>query len=221
LGFLPELQRLQDEKTMRLEINPTRMELLRLKKRLVMARRGHKLLKDKQDELMRQFMDMIRDIKELRGAVEKSLEQAFGRFLFVSASMSRAAFEEAVGFPSKRLQLNVSHRTILNIKAPELKPTVEGEIQCYGLANTPGDLDISLQTLNQVLNEMIVLAQKEKWMQLLAEELVNTRRRVNSLEYVLIPNLEETITYITMKLSEMERSNFSRLMKVKDIVRAH
>ena len=206
---------------MRLEVNPTRMELLRLKKRLAMARRGHKLLKDKQDELMRQFMDMIRDIKELRTAVERSMAEAFRRFLFVSASMSRKTLEEAVGYPSKRISLDISYRTILNIKAPELKPTVEGDIQCYGFATTPGDLDVSLQALNQVLNEMIVLAQKEKWVQLLAEELVSTRRRVNSLEYVLIPNLEETITYITMKLSEMERSNFSRLMKVKEIVRAH
>ncbi len=110
---------------------------------------------------------------------------------------------------------------ILNVKVPEFKPTVEGDIQCYGLATTPGDLDISLQALNEVLDEMIVLAQKEKWMQMLAEELIRTRRRVNSLEYVLIPSLEETIGHITMKLSEIERSNFSRLMKVKDIVRAH
>jgi V/A-type H+-transporting ATPase subunit D len=206
---------------MRLEVNPTRMELLRLKKRLAMARRGHKLLKDKQDELMRQFMDMIRDIKDLRVAVEKSMAEAFRRFLFVSAAMSRRALEEAVGFPSKRIRLDVSQRSILNIKAPELRPTVEGEIQCYGFAQTPGDLDVSLQALNEVLDKMIILAQKEKWVQLLAEELVSTRRRVNSLEYVLIPNLQETISYITMKLSEMERSNFSRLMKVKEIVRAH
>ncbi len=206
---------------MRLEVNPNRMELLRLKKRLIMARRGHKLLKDKQDELMRQFMEMIRDIKELRGAVEKAMEEAFRRFLFVSASMSREALEEAVGFPSKRIELTVSQRMILNVKVPEFKPTVEGDIQCYGLATTPGDLDISLQALDEVLDEMIVLAQKEKWMQMLAEELIRTRRRVNSLEYVLIPSLEETIGHITMKLSEIERSNFSRLMKVKDIVRAH
>jgi V/A-type H+-transporting ATPase subunit D len=206
---------------MKLEVNPTRMELLRLKKRLVMARRGHKLLKDKQDELMRQFMEMTRDIGELRATVESSMEEAFRRFLFVSASMSRPALEEAVGLPSKRIGVDVGYRTILNIKVPELKPTVEGDIQCYGVATTPGDLDISLHALNKVLNEMIVLAQKEKWMQILAEELVSTRRRVNSLEYLLIPNLEETVKYITMKLSEMERSNFSRLMKVKEIIRAH
>jgi V/A-type H+-transporting ATPase subunit D len=186
---------------MKLEANPNRMELLRLKKRLVMARRGHKLLKDKQDELMRQFMELIHDIKELRMAVEESMEEAFRRFLFVSASMSRAALEEAVGYPSKRINLSVSQRMVLNIKVPELNPTVEGDIQCYGLATTPGDLDVSLQALNQVLNEMIVLAQKEKWMQLLAEELVSTRRRVNSLEYVLIPSLEETINYITSSQS--------------------
>jgi V/A-type H+-transporting ATPase subunit D len=193
---------------MKLEVNPTRMELLRLKKRLVMARRGHKLLKDKQDELMRQFMEMTRDIGELRATVESSMEEAFRRFLFVSASMSRPALEEAVGLPSKRIGVDVGYRTILNIKVPELKPTVEGDIQCYGVATTPGDLDISLHALNKVLNEMIV-------------ELVSTRRRVNSLEYLLIPNLEETVKYITMKLSEMERSNFSRLMKVKEIIRAH
>ena len=149
------------------------------------------------------------------------MAEAFRRFLFVSAAMSRRALEEAVGFPSKRIGLQVSQRSILNIKAPELKPTLEGDIQCYGFAETPGDLDLSLQALNEVLDEMVILAQKEKWVQLLAEELVSTRRRVNSLEYVLIPNLEETISYITMKLSEMERSNFSRLMKVKEIVRAH
>ncbi len=206
---------------MRVEANPNRMELLRLKKRLAMARRGHKLLKDKQDELMRQFMELIRDLKELRAAVEKSMEEAFRRFLFVSASMSRESLEEAVGFPSKRIRLSASQRMILNIRVPELEPTVEGEIQCYGLATTPGDLDASLLALNQVLEEMIRLAQKEKWMELMAEELVSTRRRVNALEYVFIPNLEETITYITMKLSEIERSNFSRLMKVKEIVRAH
>ncbi len=206
---------------MKLEVNPTRMELLRVRKRLAMARRGHKLLKDKQDELMRQFMELIQDIEALRRAVEKSLEEAFRRFVSVSASMSRGALEEALGFPSKRLKLSVAQRSILNLKVPEFEPRVEGDIQCYGLATTPGDLDTSLRAVDQVLREMILLAQKEKWMHLLAEELVSTRRRVNSLEYVLIPNLEETIKYITMKLSEMERSNFSRLMRVKEIVRAH
>jgi V/A-type H+-transporting ATPase subunit D len=197
------------------------MELLRLKRRLAVARRGHKLLKDKQDELMRQFMDLIKDVREIRTAVEKLLEQAFQQFLFVSSSMSRAYFEEAVGFPSKTIALNVSRRTVMNVAVPEIEPMVEGEIRCYGFATTSSELDSSLHSLDQVVGEMIVLAQREKWMQLLGEEIVRTRRRVNALEYILIPNLEETIKYITMKLSELERSNLSRLMRVKEIVRAH
>ncbi len=206
---------------MRLDVHPTRMELLRLRRRLAVARRGHKLLKDKQDELMRQFMDLIKDVREIRTAVEKALEQAFQQFLFVSSSMSRAYFEEAVGFPSKTIALKVSRRTVMNIALPEIEPTVEGEIRCYGFATTSPELDVSLHALDRVVEEMIVLAQKEKWIQLLAEEIVRTRRRVNALEYILIPNLEETIKYITMKLSELERSNLSRLMRVKEIVRAH
>jgi V/A-type H+-transporting ATPase subunit D len=197
------------------------MELLRLRRRLAVARRGHKLLKDKQDELMRQFMDLIKDVREIRTAVEKALEQAFQQFLFVSSSMSGAYFEEAVGFPSKTIALKVSRRTVMNIALPDIEAMVEGQIRCYGFATTSPELDVSLHALDRVVEEMIVLAQKEKWIQLLAEEIVRTRRRVNALEYILIPNLEETIKYITMKLSELERSNLSRLMRVKEIVRAH
>lgn len=206
---------------MRLDVHPTRMELLRLKRRVIVARRGHKLLKDKQDELMRQFMDLIKDVREIRTAVEKALEQAFQRFLFVSSSMSTAYLEEAVGFPSKNIALKVSRRTVMNIALPEIEPTVEGQIRCYGFATTSPELDVSLHALDRVVDEMIVLAQKEKWIQLLGEEIVRTRRRVNALEYLLIPNLEETIKYITMKLSELERSHLSRLMRVKEIVRGH
>jgi V/A-type H+-transporting ATPase subunit D len=197
------------------------MELLRLKKRLVMARRGHKLLRDKQDELIKQFIDLIKDIREIRTAVEKALEQAFRRFLFVSSSMSNAFLEEAVAFPSKTITLNVSRRTVMNITVPEMDFSAEGEIRCYGFATTSPELDTSLHTLDGVIREMTLLAQKEKWMQLLGEEIVRTRRRVNALEYILIPNIEETIKYITMKLSELERSTLSRLMRVKEIVRAH
>lgn len=206
---------------MRLDVHPTRMELLRLKRRLVIARRGHKLLRDKQDELMSRFMDLIKDVREIRTAVEKALEQASRRFLFVSSSMSRAYLEESVGFPSKTIALKISMRTVLNISVPEMEPTVAGEMRCYGFATTSGELDVSLHALDQVIGEMIVLAQKEKWMQLLGEEIIRTRRRVNALEYILIPNLEETVKYITMKLSELERSNLSRLMRVKEVVRTH
>ncbi len=206
---------------MKLNVNPTRMELLRLKKRLVMARRGHKLLKDKQDELMRRFLAFIRDIRDLRQEVEKGLTDAFSRFLFVSATLNPQDLEEALSVPGKKLQVDVQSETIMNLRAPVFTPSVEGEVICYGYGNTSGELDISLFSVEKVLKKLILLAQKEKWMDLLADEIVKTRRRVNALEYVLIPNIEETIRSIEMKLSEMERSNFSRLMKVKEIVEAH
>jgi len=206
---------------MKLNVNPTRMELLRLKKRLVMARRGHKLLKDKQDELMRRFLGFIEDIRDLRKEVEQGLTNAFSRFLFVSATLNPQDLEEALAVPGKTLKIEVQSETIMNLKAPVFTPTVEGDVICYGFSNTSGELDISLFAIEKVLKQLILLAQKEKWMDLLADEIVKTRRRVNALEYVLIPNIEETIRSIEMKLSEMERSNFSRLMKVKEIVQAH
>ncbi len=206
---------------MKLNVNPTRMELLRLKKRLVMARRGHKLLKDKQDELMRRFLGFIEDIRDLRKEVEEGLTNAFSRFLFVSATLNPQDLEEALAVPGKKLKIEVHSETIMNLKAPVFTPTVEGDVICYGFNNTSGELDMSLFAVEKVLEKLILLAQKEKWMDLLANEIVKTRRRVNALEYVLIPNIEETIRSIEMKLSEMERSNFSRLMKVKEIVQAH
>lgn len=206
---------------MKLDVNPTRMELLRLKKRLVMARRGHKLLKDKQDELMRRFLAFIKDIRNLRKDVEKGLTDAFSRFLFVSATLNTQDLEEALSVPGKKLKVDVRSETIMNLKTPIFTPSVEGDVICYGFGNTSGELDISLFSIEKVLKKLIMLAQKEKRMDLLADEIVKTRRRVNALEYVLIPNIVETIRSIEMKLSEMERSNFSRLMKVKEIVQAH
>jgi V/A-type H+-transporting ATPase subunit D len=197
------------------------MELLRLKRRLAMARRGHRLLNDKLEELMRQFMDLIKDIRKIRKAVERSLGESFQRLLFVSSAMSVPYLEEAVGLPSKTTTLKISRRTLMNIALPEMELTAEGNTRCYGFATTSPELDVSLVALDGVLQEMIVLAQKEKWIQLLGEEIVRTRRRVNALEYILIPNLEETINYITMKMSELELANLSRLMRVEEIVRTH
>ncbi len=206
---------------MRLDVHSNRMELLRLKRRLALARRGHRLLNDKLEELMRQFMDLIKDVREIRIAVEKALEQCFRRFLLVSSAMPKPYLEEAVGLPGKTTGLKISRRTVMNIPLPEMELTAEGDTRCYGFATTSPELDVSLVALDGVLKEMIVLAQKEKWIQLLGEEIVRTRRRVNALEYILIPNLEETIDYITMKMSELELANLSRLMRVEDIVRAH
>ncbi|MFC1683236.1 V-type ATP synthase subunit D [Candidatus Zixiibacteriota bacterium] len=204
---------------MRLAVNATRMQLLRLRKRLAIARRGHKLLKDKQDELMRQFMKLVKSVKGIRAEVEKGLHEAFQSFLLSRATMPDQVVEEAISMPSMKLRLKVSQRQIMSVRIPVLEPTVEGKIRCYGYADTSGDLDISLKFLGDVLEQSLRLAEAEKTMQLLADEIEKTRRRVNALEYTLIPNLQETIRYITQKLAEMERSNLSRLMRVKSIIR--
>lgn len=206
---------------MKLDVNATRMVLLRLKRRVALARRGHKLLKDKQDELMRRLMDLVRTIRELRERVERELTETVHRFLFARASMDPEAVEEAFLIPKKEVSLEVKKRSLMNIKVPLFEEVFSGEIYCYGFANTSGELDASLLALDRVLEHLIDLAEKEKTLQLLADEIERTRRRVNALEYILIPNLDETIKYIRMKLAEMERGDLTRLMRVKEIVRAH
>ena len=206
---------------MKLDVNATRMVLLRLKRRVALARRGHKLLKDKQDELMRRLMDLVRTIRELRERVERELTETVHRFLFARASMDPEAVEEAFLIPKKEVSLEVKKRSLMNIKVPLFEEVFSGEIYCYGFANTSGELDASLLALDRVLEHLIDLAEKEKTLQLLADEIESTRRRVNALEYILIPNLDETIRYIRMKLAEIERGDLTRLMRVKEIVRAH
>ncbi len=206
---------------MRLNVNPTRMELLNLKKRIKIAVRGHKLLKDKQDELMRRFLELIKDVKELRLKVEKSLNDVFRKFACLSSIMSEESLEEALAMPAKVINLNIEKSHVMNLTVPKYETKVEGDIMCYGYGDTSGDLDLALYQLDTILQDMITLAQKEKTIELLAAEIIRTRRRVNALEYILIPNLEETIKYIGMRLSEMERSNLARLMKLKDIIRKH
>ncbi|MBN2374240.1 V-type ATP synthase subunit D [bacterium] len=197
------------------------MELLRLKKRIVIARRGHKLLKDKQDELMRRFMDMIKGYRELRYNVEEKLADAFKVFILSRAVTRKEYFEEAFLGKKESLEVQVSSFTIMNIKAPKFELKSVPDFYTYGFSSTPVDMDRSLALLSEALPLMVQLAQIEKGIELLAEEIERTRRRVNALEYVLIPSLQETIKHITMRLAEMERSNLTRLMKVKDIVRAH
>ena len=203
---------------MLLAVNPTRMHLLRLKKRLKLAVRGHKLLKDKQDELMRRFMELVREIKGMRQEVEVELQRAFERFTLARSVMSKAALEEALSLPGKRLEVEVTTRRIMSIQVPVFEPKAEGKIFCYGFVNTSGELDVSLRSLDSVLLRLIDLARAEKTMMLLADEIDRTRRRVNALEYTLIPSLKETIQFITMKLEELERSNLTRLMKIKAMV---
>ena len=203
-----------------LDVNPTRMELLRLKKRRVLAKRGHKLLKDKQDELMKQLLELVDTVKELRKKVDRELRIATGRYLFAKAGMETQFLESAMLIPDIKIELDIKEKSTMGVKTPLFTVKREGNVQNYGYAHTTGELDSSLLSLERVVEEIVHLAEQEKKLQLMAEEIEKTRRRVNALEYILIPNLEETIKYITMKLSEMERSNLVRLMKVKDIVRS-
>jgi len=202
-----------------LDVNATRMELLRLKRRLVIARKGHKLLKDKQDELMRQFLGLIDEIRGLRSNIEKRLMRAFSSFLMARAVMDRENLEAAIMFPKQKLSLIVDTEPIMNLRVPKFQLSSEGEVYSYGFLNTSAELDSSLKFYSELLPEMIKLAEIERTVELLADEIEKTRRRVNALEYILIPDLEDTIKYITMRLNEMERSNLTRLMKVKEMVR--
>jgi V/A-type H+-transporting ATPase subunit D len=206
----------------RLNVNPTRMELSRLKARLATARRGHKLLKDKRDELMKQFLDIVRENKRLRIRVEESLMRAHESFTFASAVMSPEMLEQALIYPKQSVSLDMSFKNIMSVNTPvyEIKMSSEssGDIFPYGFAQTSGKLDDALTELSRVFGDILMLAQIEKTVQLLAGEIEKTRRRVGALEYVMIPQLEETIKFISMKLDENERSNLTRLMKVKDMM---
>lgn len=209
---------------MEIRVNPTRMELNRLKKRLAMAARGHKLLKDKRDELMRQFLILVRKNKELREEVEGRLARSFQKFMLARAVMSAEAVEEAIMFPQVQLEVKMETQNIMSVHCPKLTWQQVGEasasIYPYGFAETSGELDDSINTLSELLPRLLELAEVEKAVNLLADEIERTRRRVNALEYVMIPELQKTVRYITMKLDENERANLTRLMKVKDIVRA-
>ena len=206
---------------MKQNVSATRMELMRLKKRIALAKRGHKLLKDKRDELMRRFMILIEDYQDLRSEMEKALEAAFGGFLLARAVMSRASLEGAILSSSDKVRITPSTYQIMNIKTVKFDLEQDPNIYSYGFADTSADLDKSLKLFSDTLPVMIELAEKEKAIELLADEIEKTRRRVNALEYVLIPSLGESIREITMRLGEIERSALTRLMKVKDIVRKH
>ncbi len=203
---------------MRLIVNPNRMELLRLRKRLFLARRGHKLLKDKQEELMKRFLSLTEESKGLREEVEEKLQVAYGSFLSARGVMSKEILEEALLSPGKKATLKALIVPVMNLRLPRFELKEEGELFCYGLAETSGDLDIALSLFQEALPLMLKLAEVEKWIEVIAEEIERTRRRVNALEYILIPGLEETIRFIGMKLSERERESLTRLMKVKEMV---
>ena len=203
-------------------VNPTRMELTRLKGKLKTAQRGHKLLKDKRDELMKQFLETVREVRALRAEVEEELMTVHGAFTVASALMSSEAMEQALLYPKQSVELDMTFQNIMSVNVPRYafhtKNEDPAEIYPYGFAQTSGELDAALEALANVFNDMLQLAEVEKTMQLLAEDIEKTRRRVNALEYVMIPDFQQKIRYISMKLEENERGNITRLMKVKDMV---
>jgi len=202
-------------------VNATRMELLRLKKRLNLALRGHKLLKDKRDELMRQLLAVIDEVKVLRLSIERKFQAILEKFVLAKAGMGPYSTEQSLLLTAKKISVSGSRRNIISVNVPVYTREVSGSIIPYGYMNTSGEMDIALTDFEKFLDDLIGLAEKEKSVQLMAVEMEETRRRVNALEYKLIPSISETIKFITMKLEENERSNIVRLMKVKDIVRSH
>ncbi len=203
-------------------ITPTRMVLNQQKTRLKTALRGHKLLKDKRDELMRQFMEVVRKNRELRTRVEEGLTEAFSALTVASAVMSPDMLEQSILYPRQSVELTMRFKNVMSVNVPvynfKTKTEDTGDIYPYGFAQTSGELDDALAILSRVFEDMLELAQVEKAMQLMAEEIEKTRRRVNALEYVMIPECQENIKYISMKLEENDRSSKVRLMKVKDMV---
>mgnify|MGYP004701125789 FL=1 len=203
-------------------VNPTRMELTRLKKKLVTASRGHKLLKDKRDELMRQFLDMARENMELRKKVEAGIKAANTNFVIAKAGMNEQTLSTALMTPKQEVRIALGNRNVMSVDIPvydyKTKSANSNDIYSYGFAFTSGELDDAVKSLSDILPDMLRLAEIEKSCQMLAAEIEKTRRRVNALEHVIIPETREGIKYISMKLDENERSTQVRLMKVKDMM---
>jgi V/A-type H+-transporting ATPase subunit D len=206
----------------RLNVNPTRMVLTSLKNRLRVAVKGHKMLKDKRDELMKRFLELARENKALREQVEAHIGDVYSNFVIASAVMSSEVLEEALMYPKQGVTIEVGRKNVMSVDVPvfDFKTTTDdtANIYPYGFANTSAELDNAIENLSNIFPELLKLAAVEKEVQLLAAEIEKTRRRVNALEYIMIPQLEETIKYIQMKLDENERGNQTRLMKVKDMM---
>ena len=207
----------------KLNVNPTRMELASLKKKLATSTRSHKLLKDKQDELMRQFINLVKHNNKLRKEVEEQLQSSLKDFVMARAVMSSEFLEEAIVYPKEHITVDVKEKNIMSVSVPVMnfKRELEGEegsIYPYGFANTSCELDDTLSKLYGIIPQLLELAEVEKACQLMADEIEKTRRRVNALEYRTIPDLEETIKYIRMRLDENERAATIRLMKVKSMI---
>lgn len=205
---------------MLLKVNPNRMELLRLKKRLVIAKRGYKLLKDKRDALIQVFVRLAKENRAAIEELEEKLLKCYEIFSNASSLMSKQTLEEALMFPKAKSVTEVSFKNIMSVNVPQYKFRCEGKYYTYSLVDTTAELDNSLVKYHEILTLMLRVAELDKSVTLLANEIEKTRRRVNALEYVIIPDLEETIKFITMKLDEMARSTNSAIMRIKEIIRA-
>ena len=205
-----------------MNVNPTRMQLTKLRKQLATATRGHKMLKDKRDELMRRFLDLVRENKELREKIERELAECNNHFVNASAVMSKEALDASLMSPKQRIDLELSSKNVMSVDIPQFSSSTrtsnESDIFPYGFAFTSFELDDAVMSLNELLPDLIRLAEIEKSCELMSAEIEKTRRRVNSLEHVMIPRYQETIKYISMKLEENDRSSRTRLMKVKDML---
>ncbi len=202
----------------RVNVNPNRMELSRLKKRLVVAKRGHKLLKDKQNALVKAFLEKARAVKAAREKVEGELTTCYQSFLMARAQTLPAMLEQALMISGSTCKLTVTTRNVMSVIVPEYEVHQEGSTFNYGMATTPASLDVALEAFSKIIPRLLQLAADEKAVALMSTEIERTRRRVNALEHVMIPNYAETIKYISMKLDEQSRSTTSQLMKVKEMV---
>ena len=206
----------------RLNVNPTRMVLSKLKGQLKVAIKGHKLMKDKRDELMKIFLDLARETKTLREEIDPMLTEVYGSFSVARAVMTPEMLEEALMYPKQSVKLVAKEKNVMSVSVPEFDfermQSDVGDAYPYGFASTSGELDKSIEKLTQLFPKLLQLAAMEKQAMLLADEIEKTRHRVNALEYVKIPDYQETIKYIKMKLDEDERGSQSRLMKVKDMM---
>ena len=204
---------------MKLAVNPTRMELLKLKKRREIALYGYKLLKEKRDSLMREFLNIIKEAKILREKIEKEIKEALKQYVLGLIETRPYILEEAFSIPSKKVKIEIVTKNIMNVIVPYIKFKEEGDFLCYSFAFSSSDLDVSLKIFSELLDDLLKLAEIENFAYLLSIEIEKTRRRVNALEYVFIPSMNETIKYITRKLDEQERSSIVALMKIKEKIK--
>lgn len=202
-----------------LSVNPNRMELLRLKKRLALARRGYKLLKDKRDALIQKFIKLVHENRNTREDFEKKMRDCMNSFLIASLSMGDNDLDAVFLFPQRETHVKVTYQNVMSVQVPHYEIIEKGNLYTYGMTQTNPELDNALKRYQEIIPLMVKMAELDKAIVLLTEEIEKTRRRVNALEYVMIPDLEDTIKFITMKLDEMARSNNSALMRIKEIIR--